>query len=65
MTPTRGAEGLNIIAQFWLDAGADKMQAFADQWGYWTGYPSSGFNNAKRGMIMNGNWMPGAMPERR
>ena len=55
------AEGLNIIAQFWLDAGADKMQAFADQWGYWTGYPSSGFNNAKRGMIMNGNWMPGAM----
>ena len=37
------------------------MQAFADQWGYWTGYASSGFNNAKRGMIMNGNWMPGAM----
>ena len=55
------AEGLNIIAQFWLDAGVDKMQAFADQWGYWTGYASSGFNNAKRGMIMNGNWMPGAM----
>ena len=55
------AEGLNIIAQFWLDASADKMQAFADQWPYWTGYPSSGFNNAKRAMIMNGNWMPGAM----
>ena len=55
------AEGLDIIAQFWLDPGVDKMQAFADQWPYWTGYPSSGFNNAKRGMIMNGNWMPGAM----
>ena len=37
------------------------MQAFSDQWGYWTGYESSGFGNAKRAMIMNGNWMPGAM----
>ena len=54
-------EGLEIIAEFWTDAGVDKMQAFADQWPYWTGYSSSGFNNAKRAMIMNGNWMPGAM----
>ena len=57
----RWTEGLEIIAQFWLDAGVDKMQAFSDQWGYWTGYESSGFGNAKRAMIMNGNWMPGAM----
>ena len=55
------AEGLDIITQFWTDPGVDKMQSLADQWGYWTGYPSSGFNNAKRGFIMNGNWMPGAI----
>lgn len=54
-------EGLEFIAQFWIDAGADKMQAFAQEWGYWTGYESSGFGNAKRAMITNGNWMPGAM----
>lgn len=52
-------EGLELITQFWIDAGVDKMQAFAQEWGYWTGYPSSGFGNAKRAMITNGNWMPG------
>ena len=49
------AQGLEIIAEFWTDVGADQMKAFSDQWPYWTGYPSSGFNNAKRAMIMNGN----------
>ena len=43
-----------------LDAGNDKKQAFADQRPYWTGFPSSGFNNARRVMIMDGTWMPGA-----
>ena len=55
------AEGLELIAQFWTDAGVDKMQALSQEWGYWTGYESSGFGNAKRAMITNGNWMPGAL----
>ena len=54
-------EGLEIVAQFWIDAGVDKMQSFADQWGYWAGYPSSGFNNAKRAMVTDGNWLPGML----
>ncbi|MEM7530629.1 MAG: hypothetical protein AAF639_00510 [Chloroflexota bacterium] len=53
--------GLETVAQFWTDAGVDQMAAFSQEWGYWTGYESSGFNNAKRAMITNGNWMPGAM----
>ena len=55
------AEGLETIAQFWLDPGVAKMQAFADQWGYWSGYPSSGFNNARRAMVTDGNWLPGML----
>ena len=55
------AEGLSIIAQFHTDPGVDKMLAFRDQWGYWSGYPSSGFNNAKRAMVMDGNWLPGML----
>ncbi|MEM7134368.1 MAG: substrate-binding domain-containing protein [Chloroflexota bacterium] len=54
-------QGLESIAELWTDAGVEQMQAFSQEWGYWTGYESSGFNNAKRAMIMNGNWMPGAM----
>ncbi len=55
------AEGLDIITQFYTDPGIDKMLALRDQWGYWSGYPSSGFNNAKRAMVMDGNWLPGML----
>lgn len=55
------AQGLDILAQFFSDAGEGKLQALAGEWPHWTGYTSSGFNNARRAMITNGNWMPGAM----
>jgi ABC-type glycerol-3-phosphate transport system substrate-binding protein len=53
------AEGLEILAQFWIDAGTPQMNAFAGEWGYWSGYPSSGFNSGKRAMVTDGNWLPG------
>lgn len=54
-------DGLETLTQFLTDAGVGKMQVFSQEWGYWTGYGSSGFGNAKRAMITNGNWMPGAL----
>ena len=53
------AEGLSTVTQFWIDADVDKMAALAEAWQYWAGYPSSGFNNAKRAMVTDGNWLPG------
>jgi sn-glycerol 3-phosphate transport system substrate-binding protein len=54
-------QGLEAIAQLWQDAGVEKVAAFNQEWGYWTGYESSGFGNGKRAMITNGVWQPGDM----
>ena len=53
--------GLQTISQFWWDVGPDKMDAFRQQWGLWTGGANSGFGNAKRAMITNGAWQPGEL----
>lgn len=56
--------GLGIIAQFWQDAGVAKMEAFNQEWEYWTGGLNSGFANGKRAMITNGVWQPGELLRR-
>jgi ABC-type glycerol-3-phosphate transport system substrate-binding protein len=52
---------MNYLAQPWWDAGVDKVAAFAQQWGYWTGGTNSGFANGVRAMILNGGWQPGEL----
>jgi len=57
----RFAKVLDIVSTLYKDAGVPKVDAFKQQWDYWTGGAKSGFGNGTRVMIINGGWQPGEL----
>lgn len=53
-------EALGIIKSFYDHVGAEKMQAFRQSYGTWTG-PGASFTSGVQAMQINGYWTPGSM----
>lgn len=52
---------LEVIAKLLPAADQKAVAALAQQYPYWTGNSKCGFNQGKRLMIINGEWMPGEL----
>jgi ABC-type glycerol-3-phosphate transport system substrate-binding protein len=57
------AEMLDFYAKVIKLYGMDKLQAFRQQWATWTFSDNSGFCNDKEGLLLDGSWVPGALPQ--
>jgi len=53
-------EALEIIQRFYALVGPEKMAAFRQSYGTWTG-PQAGFTSGVQAMQINGYWTPGSM----